>query len=94
MNIDAGLTRECLHDLTGAPTETLSPKDNNTWINLLAAEKQNFTMTAGSEDSEGRDMMNSKGLVGSHAYSLLSAHEITDKFNRKIKLVKIRNPWG
>jgi Calpain family cysteine protease len=27
MNIDAGLTREALHDLTGAPTKTYFPKD-------------------------------------------------------------------
>jgi len=28
-----------------------------------------------------------------HAYCILSVHEITDK-DKKVKLIKIRNPWG
>lgn len=34
------------------------------------------------------------GLVGGHAYSLLSGKEVELPNGSKVKLVKIRNPWG
>ena len=36
------------------------------------------------------------GLVSDHAYSVISVHEIENpKYkNPKIKLLKLRNPWG
>lgn len=39
-NIEGGLTRECLHDLTGAPTKTLwvSHHKDEIWENILRGE--------------------------------------------------------
>lgn len=97
--IEAGLTRECLHDLTGAPTKyylTGDPtKYDEIWKAIADGEKKDFIMTAGSGDFfEGADLMSSVGLVGSHAYSLLSAVEIKDKYGATVKLIQLRNPWG
>jgi len=33
------------------------------------------------------------GLEDSHAYSLISVHQLTYK-NQPLRLIKIRNPWG
>lgn len=33
------------------------------------------------------------GLVDGHAYSLISAYEVTVN-NKPVRLIKIRNPWG
>jgi len=33
------------------------------------------------------------GIVSSHAYSLLAAHEIS-KNGQPVRLVELRNPWG
>ena len=38
--------------------------------------------------------MNEVGLNLSHAYTVLGTKTLTDKDNKKIRLVKIRNPWG
>jgi calpain-15 len=97
--IEAGLTRECLHDLTGAPTQFYLTGNPNIyeqiWKDLANGEQKDFAMTCGAGDlMEGADLMSSIGLVGSHAYSLLSAVEIKDKSGQLVKLVKLRNPWG
>jgi len=97
--IEAGLTRECLHDLTGAPTKYFLTGNPNTyeeiWKELLNGEKSHYIMTAGAGDFfEGADLLSSIGLVGSHAYSLLSVAEVKDKYGKNVRLVRLRNPWG
>jgi len=51
-------------------------------------------MTCGAGDFfEGADLLSSIGIVGSHAYSLLSVHTV-NRYGSEVKLVKLRNPWG
>lgn len=38
--------------------------------------------------------MEDLGIVPSHAYGLLDAVELIDKFNKRFQLLKLRNPWG
>ncbi len=38
--------------------------------------------------------MGESGLVSSHAYTLLSAHEVEDAHGVTRRLVRLRNPWG
>ena len=38
--------------------------------------------------------MDQVGIVGDHAYTLLSALEIRDAYGNGVKLVRMRNPWG
>jgi calpain-15 len=102
--IEAGLTRESLHDLTGGPAKTFMTGDpkvsgskvnEDIWAEIKTAEEKDFIMTCGAGDlMEGQDILSTTGLVGSHAYSLLSAMEVTDKSGKVIRLLKIRNPWG
>ncbi len=85
MNIAAGLTREALRDLTGASAKTLFTniknmnKTESIWLDLIEAEKENFIMTAGSDDlsyGQGDIFISKVGLAGSHAYSLLGVYEV------------------
>ena len=93
--IEAGLTREALHDLTGAPTRYFALENMNDqqkdklWTEIIQGDKMDFVMTCGSygsNDSECKD-----GIFFGHAYSLISAHEVTTKQGKE-KLLRIRNP--
>jgi len=52
-----------------------------------------MTASTGNFCGDGNDDMMSIGLVASHAYSLLAAHDLT-KNGQPLKLVELRNPWG
>lgn len=81
-NIDAGLTREALRDLTGASARTIFTKahrPDKIWNTLKKADANKWIMTAGSDNlnKDGTDgFIESLGLAGSHAYSLIGVHEI------------------
>jgi calpain-15 len=100
--IEAGLAREALHDLSGAPTryyltDQITEKEKTKlWHDVMEGELRNFCMTCGSMDSDdGKDnVCEELGLVLSHAYSLLAAKEIPGKYGALEKVVQLRNPWG
>jgi hypothetical protein len=94
--IEAGLTREALRDLTGAPTKVIFSDDKNLWSEITTGERENYIMTAGANEEEdlSRSTQDRLGLVASHAYSLVSVHEVKAGDGEKVKLVKLRNPWG
>lgn len=94
--IEAGLTSETLHDLTGAPVKRYLTSDEGLFEDLLKAEKKNYAMTAGCESDTGvsEALYKEVGLITSHAYSLLSACVVNDASNKPINLVRLRNPWG
>jgi calpain-15 len=109
LNIEAGLTRECLHDLTNCPTENYFLDEGDWFDKIVDADRNNFIMTCGSNQNAGRDVLSSIGLVGSHAYSLLGAYFVIvegvgrsrlaktteDMVSSNLRrIVKLRNPWG
>lgn len=108
LNIEAGLTREALRDLTGASAKTyfLRQDPDGIWLKLMNAENKNFIMTAGSDNlNSGSDAYIKKiGICGSHAYSLLAVYQIDRRYGKVERkgqgeeftdqLVKLRNPWG
>ena len=88
--IEAGLTRDVLGDLTGAPTKIVWNDDPTLWDEMLNAFKKNYLLTAGAADEEQMEKyFQGKGMVTGHAYSLIGCYEILNE-----KLVKLRNPWG
>ena len=94
LRIEGGLTKEALHNLTGAPAETIFMSEERLWNTMIEGERHNWIMTCGSGSSvEGVNQLQKSGLVGSHAYSVLSAHNV-QSHGRQIQLVKLRNPWG
>jgi len=54
-------------------------------------------MTCGADDfgGDGHDDLDEDiGIVASHAYSLLAAHEVKTRYGQMERLVELRNPWG
>ena len=98
--IEAGLTRECLHDFTGAPTKFFLTDRKEEWEmiwrKITKAEKKQYIMACGAGEFFSQtsvNIANSKGIVSSHAYSLLAATEV-DTPQGRVRLVRLRNPWG
>jgi len=69
------MTREAMHDLTGAPSKYLFMDDPNLFQTILNGMKRNWAMTASSRDLNF-DCLTKKGIIGLHSYSLLGAYEI------------------
>lgn len=92
----AGLPSEGLSSMTEAPTVTYIHKkfsEEKMWEILLRADVSDHIICTCTRGIEGLDGTNSEemGLVPGHAYTIISAHDIT---SRNLKLLKIRNPWG
>lgn len=49
--------------------------------------------SAGSNEAS-LEALEKLGLIGGHAYGLLAAYTIEDRFGDEIKLIQLRNPWG
>ena len=99
LNIESGFTSEALFSLTGAPVYTYFISNENSdknWQAILDGEANNYIMTASTGDfnSSGNDAQDKQtGLSASHGYSLL-AGVVVDHQGQKLRLVKLRNPWG
>ena len=81
LNINSGLTREALHDLTGAPCITYfndEGTETERWNLIYNAVGDKFILASGTADLMGNgrdDQEKTTGIVGSHAYSILGAVE-------------------
>lgn len=91
-NIEGGLIREAMHDLTGAPAITYFVSEGSAddhWKVLREADAKDYIMACGSDDinKTGNDNIDKTiGLAGNHAYSLISVHEIVYEGGRKRQL--------
>lgn len=87
-----GQATEALFDITGAPSEWIDLKeaDNRTKLfdMMIEADKLNYIMNA-STKGQG-ETKNSLGIIAGHAYTLMSAH----KLSNGDKIFRLRNPWG
>lgn len=72
-NIEAGITGQAIRDLTGAPYEKLDLKNpEEVFARMKEADSKGYILTAGSQSSEeGIEKDLGKGIVSSHAYSVL-----------------------
>ena len=62
---------------------------------IKAASETDDMITAGTPSSAGGDRDRSAvGIAQGHAYSVLSAHIVTDSQNQVKRLIRVRNPWG
>ena len=100
--IEAGTAGEAMYPLTGSPHkffihENFIRKDY-IWQRIYQADKMKCPMATAVASMADEDLTNKEvkraGLVDAHAYSLIGATIITDDNMRKVRLVKIRNPWG
>jgi hypothetical protein len=87
--IEGGDSRESIAAITGAPAEYYKHKDLSTdelWKLISAADAANCVMCTGASSD-------TKGVVRSHAYTLINVHEFNHK-GENVRLVQIRNPWA
>merc|ERR1719419_204237 len=100
--IEAGLVRETLFDLTGAPTASWDTKAENfdqdlMFHRIIGFFKLGYLIGAGTDIGLGSTVFSSVGLVEGHAYAVLSAEEIKNRRTNSgnpLRLIKVRNPWG
>ncbi|KAK4171425.1 putative calpain [Triangularia setosa] len=93
--ISGGWSGEAVEDMTGGVTTTVASnrvlKKDKLWKELVNAEGE--FVFALSAIGTGWDSYKG-GLALGHAYSILRATEEVDEDGKKVRLVKIRNPWG
>lgn len=89
-HMSGGLPYEAMRTLTGMPVSNYRPmlqSNHELWRTIREADKKDYLLTASTDFS-------SNGLTKDHAYTLLGAAEVTDPDSgKKIKLIKMRNPW-
>ena len=90
----AGVPSESFSILSNAPFVTYihtKYKQDEMWSILKESQKNKYfvcTNTGGSEEAE------KMGLVKGHTYSLIELKEFVLPDDKKLKLIKLRNPWG
>ena len=93
--IEAGFAENVMRDLTGAPTEVIETEEEDIFERVLKADENNWIMAASAGTTGASvDALEKLGLIGFHAYGLLKAVEIEDRFGDKVQLFQLRNPWG
>ena len=95
-NASGGLFSEAILSLTGFPTEIFKHKKleheidiYNLYRNIEIGYKEGSIMACGSKSDEPN--VENFGLSPGHAYSIVYPHKWKE---RKIYLIKLRNPWG
>ncbi|KAH8883681.1 cysteine proteinase [Thozetella sp. PMI_491] len=93
--ISGGSSGEAVEDMTGGVTTMMETnrvlRKDRLWKELVNSDGE-FVFSL-SAVGTGWDTQKS-GLALGHAYSILQATEEVDEDGKKIRLVKIRNPWG
>ncbi|KKY23215.1 putative calpain family cysteine protease [Diplodia seriata] len=95
--IEGGFAGEGVEDMTGGVTTSVDTNKvlnkDRLWQELLNPNGD-FIFGTGTPGSAGGDSDARSGLAYQHAYSVLKAVEEEDEDGKKVKLVRIRNPWG
>ena len=93
----AGWQHEALRVLSGAPSYdylTSSYTEDQIWTILNSADKAHYIIAAGTSGTGDHNLRSSIGLSQSHAYSVLSTHELKDQYGEvQHRLILLRNPW-
>eukprot|EP00941_MAST-03F_sp_MAST-3F-sp1_P004868 g4868.t1 len=104
-NIEAGVSKDALFDLTGCPAFRILLGENRTstedeiWKVLSEKQAQGTALCASvppyTDPKTGADIagehVHECGLVHGHAYTVLSLHVVQETGQR---LLRLRNPWG
>jgi len=87
-NVESGTVEEALEHLTGAPSFNFKVEkgsDDEIWARIKQADLKKYVIGASGRGGVQR----STGIVGNHAYTVISVHEVEGH-----RLLKLRNPWG
>ncbi|XP_041729829.2 calpain-9 [Coregonus clupeaformis] len=96
-SLKGGSTLEAMEDFTGGVGETYETKSAPTDLfNIIKKAHDRGSMMGCSIDitsSAESEAQTASGLVKGHAYSITGLEEV-NYGGKKIKLIRIRNPWG
>ncbi|RSL67178.1 hypothetical protein CEP54_003318 [Fusarium duplospermum] len=96
-SLEGGRSNLAVEDLTGGVASTMLAnsvlRKDRLWREMLVSDTEDsefvFSLSAMRLQTDC-----SNGIVQCHAYSVLKATEVEDEKGDKVRLVKIRNPWG
>ncbi|XP_072286230.1 calpain-2 catalytic subunit-like [Pyxicephalus adspersus] len=95
--LEGGWVNEAFVDFTGGVDESIdlkTPPPNLFYIIQTAVEKRSLMGTSiNIQNPYETEMRTPEGLVKGHAYSIIGVSEVEHN-NRRIPLIKLRNPWG
>lgn len=93
--ITAGQSYEVFRDLLGAPSYYYKVNEKNVWKVLRLADKNKYICSVTAKPGEAeKKKLEALGSVSMPSYCLLQTVELLDRSNTKIKLMKLKNPWG
>ncbi|XP_029632892.1 calpain-9 [Salmo trutta] len=96
-SLKGGSTLEAMEDFTGGVGETYETKSAPTDLfNIMKKAYDRGSMMGCSIDitsSAESEAQTASGLVKGHAYSITGLEEVNCR-GKKVKLIRIRNPWG
>uniref|UniRef100_A0A673Y777 Calpain 9 n=1 Tax=Salmo trutta TaxID=8032 RepID=A0A673Y777_SALTR len=96
-SLKGGSTLEAMEDFTGGVGETYETKSAPTDLfNIMKKAYDRGSMMGCSIDvraSKPSEAQTASGLVKGHAYSITGLEEVNCR-GKKVKLIRIRNPWG
>ncbi|CDW79288.1 calpain family cysteine protease containing protein [Stylonychia lemnae] len=94
-NCSSGRTYETFSFLTGAPCQNIKHQDPEYfWKFIKDSDQQLHIISAESFDEQSQiPNFDSKDIVSNHAYSVILVKEVVHN-NKKLRLMKLRNPWG
>ncbi|KAF4336333.1 hypothetical protein FBEOM_9786 [Fusarium beomiforme] len=95
--LDGGWAGTAVEDMTGGVNTVVAGnrvlRKERLWREMLGSDGEDGEFVFGlSAGGPGEDHNN--GIVLRHAYSILKVAEVEDDDGNKVRLVKIRNPWG
>ena len=97
-SIDGGWAGTAVEDLTGGVTTVVAGnrvlRKERLWREMLASGGEDGEFVFGLSATGPGEDIRKNGLVLRHAYSILKATEVENEEGIKLRLVKIRNPWG
>ncbi|KAG5661067.1 hypothetical protein KAF25_002710 [Fusarium avenaceum] len=95
--LDGGWAGTAVEDLTGGVNTVVAGnrvlRKERLWREMLGSDDEDGEFVFGLSPGGPGDEHNN-GIVLRHAYSILRVAEVEDEDANKIRLVKIRNPWG
>ncbi|CAH0002023.1 unnamed protein product [Clonostachys byssicola] len=98
-SLNGGWPGYAVEDLTGG-VMTVIPgnrvlRKEKLWREMTGVDRSDSEFVFGlTANSESYTTTNRNGLVLGHAYSIHKAVEIEDENGKKVRLIKVRNPWG
>lgn len=98
-NTISGLTNDALSFLLPSPSSVIDhcyPKYNEEqmWNMIDNWENKGHIVCGSSQTEDTKQDMSKVGIVSMHAYTISEIVEIHTSTEGKIKLVRMRNPWG